>query len=174
MQPKKKFCPISTRGGKLVVKLAADANVLLSALIGGQAIRVLRHEAIEEILTTEVTLAEVQEYAGPLARKRRLSVDLVLLAAATLPVTGVPRSVYAPSLTEARKHIGRRDPDDIELLPLALHLELPVWSNDNDLENTGVVWRTTASLLATLAVSEVICGQFTTDAFFRASEAEPG
>jgi hypothetical protein len=29
------------------VKLAADANVLLSALIGGQAIRVLRHHAIE-------------------------------------------------------------------------------------------------------------------------------
>jgi predicted nucleic acid-binding protein len=50
------------------VKLAADANVLLSALIGGQATLVLRHPAIEEILTTEVTLAEVQEYAGQLAR----------------------------------------------------------------------------------------------------------
>jgi hypothetical protein len=41
------------------VKLAADANVLLSAPTGGQAMRVLRHPAIEEILTTEVTLAEV-------------------------------------------------------------------------------------------------------------------
>ncbi len=41
------------------MKLAADANVLLSALIGGQAMRVLRHQTIEEILTTEVTLAEV-------------------------------------------------------------------------------------------------------------------
>ena len=41
------------------MKLAADANVLLSALIGGQAMRVLRHQAIEEILTTEATLAEV-------------------------------------------------------------------------------------------------------------------
>ena len=35
------------------MKLAADANVLLSALIGGQAMRVLRHQAIGEILTTE-------------------------------------------------------------------------------------------------------------------------
>jgi hypothetical protein len=60
-EPTKKFYPISSPGGKLVVKLAADANVLLSALIGGQAMRVLRHQAIEEILTTEATLAEVQE-----------------------------------------------------------------------------------------------------------------
>jgi predicted nucleic acid-binding protein len=132
------------------VKLAADANVLLSALIGGQAMRVLRHQAIEEILATEVTLAEVQEYAGQLARKRRLSVDLVLLAAAALPVTTVPRTAYASSLGEARKRIARRDPDDVELLALAIQLKLPVWSNDNDFEDTGVVWHTTASLLAAL------------------------
>jgi len=112
--------------------------------------RVLRHHAIEEVLTTEVTLAEVHEYAGQLARKRRLDVDVVLLAAATLPVTTVPRAVYASSLAEARKRIGRRDPDDVELLALAIHLKIPVWSNDNDFENTGVVWHTTASLLAAL------------------------
>ena len=91
--------------------------------------------AIGEILTTEATLAEVQEYAGQLARKRRLSVDVVLLVS---------------SLAEARKRIGRRDPDDVELLALAIQLKVPVWSNDNDFENTGVVWHTTASLLAAL------------------------
>jgi predicted nucleic acid-binding protein len=133
------------------VKLAADANVLLSALLGGQAARVLRHPAIDEILTTEATLAEVQEYAGHLARKRRLAPDLVLLAAATLPVTTVRRSAYAASLAEARKRIARRDPDDVELLALAIQLKLSLWSNDNDFENTGVVWYTTASLLAALA-----------------------
>lgn len=132
------------------MKLAADANVLLSALIGGQAARVLRHPKIEEILTTETTLAEVREYAGLLARRRRLAVDMVLLAAATLPVTTVPRSAYLSSLPEARKRIGRRDPDDVELLALALHFKIPVWSNDNDFENTGVAWHTTASLLAAL------------------------
>ena len=112
--------------------------------------RVLRHQAIEEILTTGFTLAEVQEYAGQLARKRRLSVDLVLLAAAALPVTVVPRTVYASAQAEARKRIGRRDPDDVELLALAIQLKLPVWSNDSDFENTGVVWYTTAALLAAL------------------------
>ena len=132
------------------MKLAADANVLLSALIGGQAVRVLRHTAIEEILTTEATLAEVQEYATQLAQKKHLPVDVVLLAAATLPVTIVPRSAYASSLSDARRRIGRRDPDDIELLALALHLDLPVWSNDSDFQVAGIVWYTTAALLADL------------------------
>jgi predicted nucleic acid-binding protein len=132
------------------VRLAADANVLLSALIGGQAKRVLQHPAIEEILTTGATLDEVQEYAGQLARKRGLAVDTVLLAVAALPVTIVPRSAYRFSLPEARKRIGARDPDDVDLLALAISLKLAVWSNDNDFENTGVVWYTTASLLSSL------------------------
>ncbi|MDQ2840795.1 MAG: hypothetical protein M3Y72_07105 [Acidobacteriota bacterium] len=46
---------------KLAVKLAADANVLPSVLIGGQDVRVLSHAAIEEIVTTGATIAEVQE-----------------------------------------------------------------------------------------------------------------
>lgn len=53
-------------------------------------------------------------------------------------------------MAEAWKRIGRRDPDYVELLALAIQLKLPVWSNDNDFENTGVVRRTTASLLATV------------------------
>jgi predicted nucleic acid-binding protein len=132
------------------VKLAADANVLLSALIGGQAARVFIHPQVEEILTTEFTLSEVQEYAGILAQKKRLDADLVLLAAATLPVRTVPRKAYAPSLPAARKRIAHRDPDDTELLALALHFKIPLWSNDNDFNDTGAVRYTTASLLSLL------------------------
>jgi predicted nucleic acid-binding protein len=111
---------------------------------------VLRHPGIENVLTTEVTLAEVQEYAGQLARKRDLAVDLVLLAAAALPVNTVPRAKCRSSLAEARSRIGRRDPEDDELLALATQFELPVWSNDNDFGEGGVLWYTTASLLAAL------------------------
>jgi predicted nucleic acid-binding protein len=119
-------------------------------LIGGQAKRVLTHPAVEEILTTEVTLAEVREYASQLAIKRHLAIDMVMLAAATLPVTTVPRNEYSPCIAEARKRIGRRDPDDVELLALAMRRGVPVWSNDSDFEDVGVVWLTTASLLAAL------------------------
>src|SRR5437763_15967685 len=102
------------------MRLAADANALLSALIGGHAARIFHHPAIREILTTEYTMAEVQEYAPILARKRGLALDLVLMAAASLPVTIVGRAAYAPSLPEARKRSGRRGPDDAELRAPAL------------------------------------------------------
>ncbi len=132
------------------MRLAADANVLLSAVLGGRARAVLEHPTVEEIFTAEATLAEVQEYAPVLAKKKRLSTDLVLLAAVTLPVTVVDSSVYARSVSEARRRIGRRDPDDIDILALALHFGLPIWSNDNDFETAGVEWYTTADLLARL------------------------
>ena len=76
--------------------------------------------------------------------------DVVLLAAGTLPVTMVPRTGYSACMAEARKRIGRRDPDDVDLLALAIERGVPVWSNDSDFENAGVVWYTTAALLAVL------------------------
>ena len=134
------------------MKLAADANVLLSAVLGGRAKVVLSHPKIEGIFTTEVTLSEVEEYVIVLARKRRLSLDTLLLAVAALPVSVVERETYARTVAQARRLIGQRDPDDIEILALALHLKIPLWSNDNDFRDTGVEWYTTAELLRRLGI----------------------
>ena len=132
------------------MRLVADANVLLSAVIGGRARAVLSHPSITEIWTAEATIAEVQGYAGQLAVRKRLSLDVALLAVASLPVTVVERAIYQKRIPEAKRRIGRRDPDDIEMLALALHLDAPVWSNDNDFEEAGIEWYTTAELLAKL------------------------
>jgi predicted nucleic acid-binding protein len=132
------------------VRLVADANVLLSAVIGGRAKVVLEHPSVEEVLTSEATLAEVQEYATQLAAKKPLSQDVVLLAVASLPVRVVERKAYEKSIPEAKRRIGRRDPDDVEILALAIHASAPIWSNDNDFEAVGVEWFTTAELLARL------------------------
>jgi predicted nucleic acid-binding protein len=132
------------------VRLVADANVLLSAVIGGRARLILSHPSVGEVLTAEVTLGEVQEYAAQLAAKKRLSLDVVLLAVASLPVRIVPRREYEKRIPEAKRRIGRRDPDDVEILALALHAGAPLWSNDNDFEDAGVEWFTTAALLARL------------------------
>jgi len=53
-------------------------------------------------------------------------------------------------VSEAAKRLGRRDPDDVELLALALHADLAIWSNDWDFEHTDVQWFTTAELLKKL------------------------
>lgn len=132
------------------MRLVADANVLLSAVIGGRARVVLEHPSVAEILTTESALAEVQQYAARLATRKRLALDVVLLAIASLPVKVVERAVYDKSMAEARRRIARRDPDDVEILALALHEQAPVWSNDNDFEVAGIEWFTTAEVLARL------------------------
>jgi hypothetical protein len=59
------------------VQLVADANVLLSAIIGGRAALALRHENV----------------------KKRLDLDTLLLACAALPVTVVERTEYQNKLS---------------------------------------------------------------------------
>ena len=100
------------------MQLVADANVLLSAVIGGRAALVLRHERAEQIFTPAVGYDEVFEYLAPLAKKKRLRLDTLLLALAALPVTVVERSEYEEQLPEAKRRIGRRDPDDVDVLAL--------------------------------------------------------
>jgi predicted nucleic acid-binding protein len=138
------------------VRLAADANVLLSAVLGGRARLILDHPQVQEVFTAEPIIAEVEEYAGLLARKKRLAEDLVLLAVSALPVTVVGRASYAAAIPKAKKRIEQRDPDDIELLALALTFNVPVWSNDKDFEDTGIQWLTTERLLKQLGLTDAL------------------
>lgn len=147
-------CKTSPAGERDAVKLAADANVLLSAVIGGRARLVFRHSKVQEILTTSLTFSEVEEYAPVLAERRGLPADVIILAVAALPIAIVERARYAKKVPEALRRIGRRDPEDAELLALALQFRIPVWSNDKDFKNAGVDLFTTESLLRHLGVIE--------------------
>ncbi len=75
-----------------------------------------------------------------------------MLAVASLPVSIAVPEIYAATIGKARRRIGKRDPDDVELLALALRFEIPLWTNDNDFEGCGVEWFTTAELLKKLGV----------------------
>jgi predicted nucleic acid-binding protein len=134
------------------VKLAADANVMLSALIGGRARLIIASPKVSEILTTEKTLAEVEEYAVVLARRKRIAQDILLLGLAAMPVTVVSQTGYVKSLPQAHRKIALRDPDDVDILALALQLKIPLWSNDKDFSGTGVEWLTTEDLLRRLGL----------------------
>jgi predicted nucleic acid-binding protein len=52
--------------------------------------------------------------------------------------------------------LGQRDPDDAELLALALNFNVPVWSNDKDFEDTGIRRLTTEELLRQLALNDAL------------------
>lgn len=132
------------------MKLVADANVLLAAVLGGRARVLLEHPGITEILTSEFTLAEVQEYTAQLAVKKRLSLDVVLMAVASLPVRVVEHKTYEKKIPEARRRIGRRDPDDVEILALAFTQGSHFGRTTTTLKALAVEWFTTAELLALL------------------------
>lgn len=134
------------------MKLAADANVLLAAVIGGRAGLILTHPQVEEVFTTQRNLEEVEAYALRLAEKKGLLPDILLLAVAALPISVIEEEEYSRKLSEARRLIAKRDPDDADLLALALHFDLPIWSNDRDFENLPIEIFTTESLLRHLGV----------------------
>lgn len=139
-------------GARNAVRLAADANVLLSCVLGGRARLILLHPLIEQVLTTEATLAEVREYAPVLARKKKIAPELIELAVASLPVVVQNHESYSKAITKARLQPEWRDSDDIDLLALALSENIAIWSNDADFERCTVECYPTARLLSLLGI----------------------
>jgi len=66
-------------------------------------------------------------------------------------LTVYERAFYNSKLPEAHELIGKRDPGDVDLLALALKLNIPVWTNDKGFETTGAKTYTTARLLSLLS-----------------------
>jgi len=132
-----------------IVAVVADANVLLSAVVGKAALRVIEDYDVA-VHATRFNGEEVEEYLPHLAAKYGLPEDLVQLQWRLLPVVLHSESEYAERLPDALEHLRRRDPEDAHALALAWTLELPLWSNDRDFEGQAVKRYTTARLLRAL------------------------
>ena len=130
-------------------RVVVDANPILSAVISERsaAARIFWSGAIAEFATAAFTLGEVREYLPELAEKVGRSQELLELNLRLLPLRVYPEESYREQIEEARRRIAARDPDDVDLLALALHLNAPIWSNDQDFEVSGVAWYPTARLL---------------------------
>jgi predicted nucleic acid-binding protein len=132
-----------------VKSVAADSNVLLSAVAGKAARRVFADLELV-VVTTEANIAEVKEYVPEFAARYGLPEELLLETLELLPVAVYGEPEYRDQLPAARKLLAERDEDDVALAALALKLRVAIWSNDRDYENfpTGVF--TTATLLKVL------------------------
>ena len=134
-----------------IKSVAADSNVLLSAVAGRAARRVF---AVEELIvvTTEHNVGEVIEYLPVFAKRYALAEDLLVQALALLPIEVHAERSYSSELPTARRLLANRDKDDIALAALALKLRIPIWSNDRDYEHFRLGTFTTARLLKILNV----------------------
>ena len=131
-------------------RLVVDANPILSALVGGNARRVFFESVAEEFAVPEFVLGEVKAYIPVLSTKAGLDANALDFLLTLLPLSSYSASTYRRSLPKAKRLIGKRDPGDVDTLALALHLDLPLWTNDRDFEHTGIVLYTTRQLLAQL------------------------
>lgn len=136
---------------KDIEKLAVDANPILSAIIGGNARDIFLKAETASFYTTAFNFKEVEKYIPVFSIKRAIPPEDLYLALSTLPLFVCEEYFYEDEIKMAKKLIGGRDPDDIHLLALALHLKCPVWSNDKDFENIGIGLYTTVDLLKFLS-----------------------
>ena len=130
--------------------VVADANVLLSAVVGKAALRVFTQFHIA-VHVTQFNTSEVAEYLPQMARKYGLSVELVEMQWKLLALRIHSLDVYRRRLPQALADLERRDPEDAHALALARSLALPIWSNDRDFDNLDVECYSTARLLRNLA-----------------------
>jgi predicted nucleic acid-binding protein len=141
----------SKAGRKNVERVAADSNVILSAVIGKAALRIFTRSTLD-VVTTENVLQEVREYIPDMAELYGLAPQVLESQLRLLAIREYTQKEYKRYLAEAEHRIGDRDPDDVDLLALSLATRTPIWSNDNDFKNCGVDWYTTARLLKILGI----------------------
>ena len=137
---------------KSLRSVAADSNVLLSAAVGRAARRVFERIPRLRVVTTDETMREVKEYLPMMAERYGLDPREVEQALKVLSIQVLSERHYRSHLPQARKHLEKRDPDDVTLAALALKLKVPIWSNDHDFENVPVDVYPTARLLKILGL----------------------
>lgn len=120
----------------MAICVAVDANILLSALLGGKPSSIL-FDARYTFVSTEFTLSEVRKYIPRLSKKLQLDEKILLTMLDMLPIVSYPQSSYRATLAKAQKMISARDPKDSDILALAFILDAYLWSQDKDFETCG-------------------------------------
>lgn len=130
--------------------IVADASVLLAVAVGLAAQKAFQKPIVA--YTTSHTYAELLEYLPHFSQRYKVSLEEALSSIEALPILVKPREFYAARLPEATMLMEARDPEDVDLLALALFLEAPVWSNDNHFKDLPVQRFTTAEFLKALGL----------------------
>lgn len=131
---------------KPLKRIAADSNVLLSAVIGKAALRVFTETTLA-VITTQFNIEEVQEYIPHLASKYHLPENALVFQLHLLPISVYDEEYYKDKIPAARKYLEAYDLDDVHLGALALREGVPIWSNDKDFRHLPIPAYTTADLL---------------------------
>jgi len=121
--------------------LVLDANILMRAVLGRRVRELLeRYEDSAAFYSPDVCFDDARQYLPQVLEKRGLEPEsgLTLLKQISRLVLPVDRSLYGDYERLARERIEARDPDDWPVVAVALMLDLPIWTEDQDLFGSGI------------------------------------
>jgi len=127
--------------------IVLDANILIRAVLGQRVGQLLDQYSRKGIrfCAPESAYAEAEEYLPALLRKRGKPETDVAAALRHLKskVEPVEEDSYGLFESEAKARLAGRDEEDWPVLPVALALACPIWTEDADFFGTGApVWTT--------------------------------
>ena len=119
-----------------------DANVLVAGFLRSATTRELLLDGRLSLWAPEYSLIETEQVLTSARLRRRLgglaqTEVRFLLAQLTARIRVLSASVYQHHLSKASALAPH--PEDAPYLALALHLHLPLWSNDSGLKNQKTV-----------------------------------
>ncbi len=126
--------------------LVLDANILMRAVLGRRVRELLElYEDAASFYSPDVCFADARCYLEKELQKRGRDTAAGLAALDQLrgTVQVVDRSLYGDFELVARERVEIRDPDDWPVVAVALLLDLPIWTEDQDLFGSGVATWTT-------------------------------
>ncbi|MFO7992296.1 MAG: PIN domain-containing protein [Thermoplasmata archaeon] len=118
------------------IEIVVDANIIISALIGGSPREILFDHRFK-FLTTEFTINEVKKYIPMISEKTNTDEEYILKTLDLIPLDIKEKDFYDESKEEAFDLIGEIDKKDVEILALALETDNYLWSEDKDFKEAG-------------------------------------
>jgi len=126
--------------------LVLDANILVRGVFGRRVLQILEvYEGQASFYSPDVCFQDARRYVPDLSRRRGLDpvVGMSVLEGIARIVEPVDRSLYEDYERAARERVQIRDPDDWPVVAVALLLDLPIWTEDQDFFGSGVATWTT-------------------------------
>jgi predicted nucleic acid-binding protein len=119
---------------KIIV--AVDANIILSALLGGKPSTILFDYRFN-FITTKFTINEVEKYIPKLEKKLNISQKEIILLLDALPLKTYSKEFYKDRIEQSKNMIFHIDKKDVEILALALKFQTYLWSQDKHFDKSG-------------------------------------
>jgi predicted nucleic acid-binding protein len=128
---------------KLIV---LDTNILIRAVLGERVTNLLqKYNHNCSFVTPASCYDELNDHLPKILQKRNLSPDPFFNAIEKLTKIVIPitQEVYSENEDDAKRRMEKRDIKDWKIVALALSLNSPIWTEDQDFFGIGIaVWNT--------------------------------